>query len=297
MEMAALPARVNVQLTEKLERSHEVREGTTVGRDGNCSIQVLSPAVSRFHARFSQEGVVYSIHDLRSENGTFVNDVRIQNCRLDEGDVIRVGPVEMTFQLKERVVKESNIFRLPDPNLDKKKLCSLTFLSDFGLVFGTRKDLVEDACQACEMAVRSYSFEGDAEEKFVTAIREAINNAERHGNLNDQEKDIRVLIFQDDDKVTFSVMDEGEGFDYLAELQRSQKGSAAQVARQRYVSGGTGGLGIRLMLKCVDRLRYGGTGSRIHLMKFKHKAEIIASDDDVLTQEEEAFMRAILDKA
>ncbi|MCZ6601504.1 MAG: FHA domain-containing protein [Planctomycetota bacterium] len=292
--MGTLPAKVNVQLTQKLERSHEVHDGTTVGRDSNCSIQVLSPAVSRFHARFSVEGPLFHIHDLRSENGTSVNGVRIQACRLDEGDTIRVGPVEMTFQIKERIVKEANIFRLIDADPNQKKMRSLTLLSDFGLVFPTEADIIESACRTCEMAVRSYGFDSESEEKFVTAIREAINNAQRHGNRLVKSKDIRVLIFQDDEKVTFSVMDEGDGFDFLAELHRSQEGSAVDVARQRYLGGGTGGLGIRLMLKCVDRLRYGGTGSRIHLTKFKHKKDIIASDDDILTEEEEAFMRAIL---
>lgn len=292
--MAILPARVNVQLTEKLEKSHEVRDGSTVGRDSNCSIQVLSPSVSRFHARFSEEDSRYVIHDLRSENGTFVNGVQVQACRLDEGDLIQVGPVEMTFQLKERIVKDSNIFRLPDVKLDEKKMRSLLLLSDFGLVFSTRNDLIESACKACEIAVRSYGLDSESEEKFVTAIREAVNNSYRHGNLGDVDRDIRILVFQDDDKVTFSVIDEGEGFDFLTELERSQAGNAVEAARERYHAGGHGGLGIRLMLKCVDRLRYGGTGSRIHLTKFKRTSDIIASDDDILTQEEEAFMRAIL---
>ena len=297
--MAEMPARVNVQLTRKLERSHEIKEGSTIGRDGNCSVQVLAPAVSRFHARFSVEDGVYQVHDLGSENGTYVNGGRIEQCRLDEGDTIRVGPVEMIFQRTERMVRESNILRLGKVKLDDKKIRSLCLLSDFGLVFDSSREMVDMACHACETAIRSYGWDMEQEEKFLTAVREAINNAQRHGNGGDASKEIRVLIFQDDDKVTFSVVDEGGGFDFLAELERSQEGSALDAARARFQVGAVGGLGIRLMLKCVDRLRYGGEGSRIHLTKFKKKREapLHVHEDEILTKEEEAFMRHNLGKA
>ena len=49
----------------------------TIGRDPSNNIVVDSPNVSRFHAQLERVGQRYRITDLRSSNGTFVNDAGI----------------------------------------------------------------------------------------------------------------------------------------------------------------------------------------------------------------------------
>ncbi|MCP3905841.1 MAG: FHA domain-containing protein [Planctomycetes bacterium] len=73
---------------------------TVVGRDEHCPIQIVDDTVSRWHLeiRWEQDEDHFAIRDMKSANGVFLND-----CRLDErgvlsdGDVIRLGASELMF--------------------------------------------------------------------------------------------------------------------------------------------------------------------------------------------------------
>ena len=76
-----------------------LREGEHVlGRDPDLDLFFDSPGVSRRHALIRITGEGASVEDLGSKNGTFVAD-RCLNAptRLQNGDVIRVGAVKLTF--------------------------------------------------------------------------------------------------------------------------------------------------------------------------------------------------------
>lgn len=61
-----------------------------LGRDDDCDISIQDNSASRHHARIQPvEG--YVIFDLQSTNGTWVNNVRVNQCKLGDGDYIRVG--------------------------------------------------------------------------------------------------------------------------------------------------------------------------------------------------------------
>ncbi|TLN05406.1 FHA domain-containing protein, partial [bacterium] len=63
-----------------------------IGRDPTNDVVLSSPTVSRFHAQIERVGHRYSLRDLRSANGTFVNDQRIEKeVWLDEDDTVRIG--------------------------------------------------------------------------------------------------------------------------------------------------------------------------------------------------------------
>jgi hypothetical protein len=60
---------------------------------------VQHPSVSRRHARLRRRGRRLDLVDLRSSNGTFVNDRRIErSTAVAPGDVVRVGAVELRVQ-------------------------------------------------------------------------------------------------------------------------------------------------------------------------------------------------------
>ena len=63
----------------------------TLGRGGDAVHRVDSAGVSRRHAELIRQGPVFSIRDLASRNGTFVNGRRVQHAALSEGDVLRLG--------------------------------------------------------------------------------------------------------------------------------------------------------------------------------------------------------------
>jgi len=65
-----------------------------IGRDESCQIRLEASDVSRYHCslRPSPDGLV--ARDLGSHNGTFLNDVRIeQEAVLQPGDSLQVGPI------------------------------------------------------------------------------------------------------------------------------------------------------------------------------------------------------------
>src|SRR3954471_11430845 len=62
-----------------------------VGRDRTCSVVLAHPAVSRRHARITMSGASLTLEDLKSANGTYVNNTRIDRAVLKPGDVVRFG--------------------------------------------------------------------------------------------------------------------------------------------------------------------------------------------------------------
>ncbi len=69
-----------------------------LGRDPDLELFLDSPGVSRRHARIRIAGEDATVEDLGSKNGTFVADRRLDSpTRLVDGDVIRVGSVQLTF--------------------------------------------------------------------------------------------------------------------------------------------------------------------------------------------------------
>jgi DNA-binding winged helix-turn-helix (wHTH) protein len=70
-----------------------------VGREPGVSVWLDSPRVSRHHARVVVDGVVATIADLGSKNGTIVRGVRISSpVKLESGDEIRIGPFTLSFR-------------------------------------------------------------------------------------------------------------------------------------------------------------------------------------------------------
>ncbi len=60
-----------------------------IGRSSSCHIAIFDPGLSRQHAEFLLERNQLSIRDLGSANGTWVNDERVSEQQLQDGDVVR----------------------------------------------------------------------------------------------------------------------------------------------------------------------------------------------------------------
>ncbi len=75
-----------------------LREKATIGRAPDNDIILQDPKVSRHHAVITFTEECYSITDLDSANGTFVNGIRIREPHpLSAEDVIFLGDTELTF--------------------------------------------------------------------------------------------------------------------------------------------------------------------------------------------------------
>ncbi len=89
-------AKLVVKLDNKVVQELEIKGEISIGRDSG-DVALKNPAVSAKHARISSDGNLYTIHDLNSTNGTFVNRGKIASHELRHGDVINIGKFEMEF--------------------------------------------------------------------------------------------------------------------------------------------------------------------------------------------------------
>jgi pSer/pThr/pTyr-binding forkhead associated (FHA) protein len=72
---------------------------TVIGRKEDCDIRIPLAEVSRQHAQFLLSTNKLSLRDLKSANGTFVNNHRVQEKDLSPGDRVVIGPVVFTVQI------------------------------------------------------------------------------------------------------------------------------------------------------------------------------------------------------
>jgi len=73
----------------------------TVGRAPRADFIVDAPLVSRLHCRITATTENLEVEDLKSTNGTYINDKRIKKGHLADGDRLRVGRVELIVNRKE----------------------------------------------------------------------------------------------------------------------------------------------------------------------------------------------------
>lgn len=77
---------------------YTLRKTLRVGRHPYNEISLGDQMVSRYHCWIKLEEGSIVIEDLKSGNGTFVNDERVWTQRpLQTGDCVRIGATEFTF--------------------------------------------------------------------------------------------------------------------------------------------------------------------------------------------------------
>ena len=72
-------------------------EVTTSGRHPDSDIFLDDVTVSRRHAEFHRDGATFTVRDVGSLNGTYVNRERVENATLGNGDEVQVGKFRLVF--------------------------------------------------------------------------------------------------------------------------------------------------------------------------------------------------------
>jgi ABC-type multidrug transport system ATPase subunit/pSer/pThr/pTyr-binding forkhead associated (FHA) protein len=120
------------------------RERVTIGRDPGNDVKLQSPLVSRFHAQVERVGSRYRITDLRSANGTFVNDQRVSGeAWLQPDDTIRIG--SSRFVVGRDALSqfdETGGLQVEVVGLNKWVRKDLNLLKDLSLLFQPREFVV-----------------------------------------------------------------------------------------------------------------------------------------------------------
>lgn len=86
-----------------------------VGRDDQCTIQIVDDQISRRHLQIrldDDDGRHYAV-DMRSANGVYINGNRItKDTRLVEGDLIQIGQSQIRYLRDDFPDAESAVLHL-----------------------------------------------------------------------------------------------------------------------------------------------------------------------------------------
>src|SRR3954451_7331938 len=77
-----------------------------IGRGEDCHLRPNSDAISRHHCVIVTTENEVIVRDLKSRNGTFVNEERVaEEAVLLNGDILRVGPLQFEMMVEQSVAK------------------------------------------------------------------------------------------------------------------------------------------------------------------------------------------------
>jgi pSer/pThr/pTyr-binding forkhead associated (FHA) protein len=72
-------------------------DSMTIGRSPDCEVFLDDVTVSRRHAALVKASGGWTIEDLGSLNGTYVNRRRVERAHLADGDEVQIGKYRLTF--------------------------------------------------------------------------------------------------------------------------------------------------------------------------------------------------------
>lgn len=91
-----------IQGEEKLQKVTVDSKKMTLGRNPKSDIFIDNPNISFNHAQIIRENLSYYIYDLNSTNGTFVNEMDVEEkCKVKSGDKISLGLYSFIFNIEE----------------------------------------------------------------------------------------------------------------------------------------------------------------------------------------------------
>lgn len=100
-----------------------------------------------------------------------------------------------------------------------------------------------------------YNIAADIYGNILIAVLEAANNAILHGNKLEENKNVKIKMLIENEKLLFKIEDEGEGFDYKNVPDPTAPENIENV----------NGRGIFLMEKLSDKLEFTKNGATVEL--------------------------------
>jgi len=150
------------------------KDKTLFGRQKTCDVQVLDSMASREQFLVRRDGNLFSLVDLESRNGTYLNDRKISERQLEFGDRVRVGKVEYLF------VKEEGDLEIKDLLTRKYEILEKIGEGGMGIVYkAVQKSM--DRVVALKILSPKYASRQRFVEQFIREARAA--GALNHANI------------------------------------------------------------------------------------------------------------------
>ncbi len=107
-----------------------------------------------------------------------------------------------------------------------------------------------------------FNIEDDIYGNIMVAVTESVNNAIRHGNKFDKDKNVILALTVEEDRLKFEIEDEGNGFDF---------NSLSDPTAPENIEN-PGGRGIFLMRNLSDEVEFFNEGRKVQLTFFINNA-------------------------
>lgn len=101
----------------------------------------------------------------------------------------------------------------------------------------------------------TFHIEDDIYGNIMVAVTEAVNNAIRHGNKFDKDKNVYLSLYANESQLKFEIEDEGTGFDF----NNLDDPTAPENLEN------PGGRGIFLIRHLADEVEFSNDGRRVEL--------------------------------
>lgn len=135
--------------------------------------------------------------------------------------------------------------------------------------FNTLANISRGVFELIQKSLLSEKVNGDIQRRFMLAVGEAIDNAIIHGNKFVESKFIEVEFILEPNKITFTVTDEGEGFDYQKHMKVPLTDFEAPKLIEKTIKyGSPGGLGLSLIRKCLNEVIFNPSGNKMTFIKY-----------------------------
>lgn len=159
------------------------------------------------------------------------------------------------------------LYALVEAEIVRAPKARASFLHQLHLTFKGTTDSTNSAHGLAKNLIGEAGFGEDEAVTVFAAFQEAVDNAHRHGNRYNEDKRIDCVFLLDKEKLVMTVEDEGGGFDHTYYTGLAKELDAVERARHSQAMGRSGGLGIKLMLECMDGVQFVGRGNKVRLEK------------------------------
>lgn len=107
-----------IRIDDPSRRHLVFRSPWTIGRDRENDLTIDDHSVSRHHAEIQYSSdVVFTIIDLGSRNGVYVNQSKVITCVMKDGDQVEIGDVRFRFAIEQSTHKSvKDLFRSSGPD-------------------------------------------------------------------------------------------------------------------------------------------------------------------------------------
>jgi serine/threonine-protein kinase RsbW len=103
-----------------------------------------------------------------------------------------------------------------------------------------------------------FNLNDDVYGNIMIAVTESVSNAIVHGNRGEKSKNVHLQMEMSDERISFSIRDEGKGFDYLTLPDPTSPENIEKA----------GGRGIFLMRHLADEVHFRDEGRCVELTFF-----------------------------